>query len=126
MQYLLTQGNHSVSGKLFLAKRDEAIVAGAFILQSGKNMHYMFGAVDRHHASSRAGELVQWSVIESACEQGCVRYDLEGIDSDESSGVTAFKKKMGGKIITLPPSEIEVINRRGKLLLPMMQKKLGL
>lgn len=125
LRYLLTQGNDSVSGKLFLAKHDQIIVAGTFILQAGKNRHYMFGAVDRQHAAARAGELVQWSVIESGCEQGCIRYDLEGIDPDESSSVAAFKKKMGGDVVTLSPGEYAVIKRCGKLLLPVMQKKLG-
>lgn len=125
LRYLLIHGNQHVLGKLFLAKQNQAIVAGAFVLQLGKNIHYMFGAVDRQYASSRAGELIQWSVIEWACEQHCARYDLEGIDPDECSSVAAFKKKMGGEVITLSPTEIQVINKRGKLLLPLMKKKLG-
>ena len=124
LRYLFIQGNKDVSGTLFLAKQNQIIIAGAFVLQAGKNIHYMFGAMDRQYASSRAGELVQWSVIEWACKQQCVRYDLEGIDSDENSSVTAFKKKMGGEIVTLSPPEIKAMNMRGKLLLPIIRKKI--
>ena len=125
LRYLLTEGNDNVSGTLFLAKQGHAIVAGAFILQSGKNIHYMFGAMDRKYAGSRAGELIQWSVIEWACKQHCIRYDLEGIDSDENSSVATFKKKMGGSTITLPSAEITAVNMRGKLLLPIIRKRVG-
>lgn len=125
LHYLIEHGNNdAVCGRLFLAKYDNVIVSGAFILQSGKNIHYFFGAVDRRYSSLRAGELVQWFVIEWACEQGLVCYDLEGIDPDRIPSVAAFKKKMGGDVVALSPVEITAIKKIGKPFLPIIKRKL--
>lgn len=125
LHYLIEHGNDdTVRGRLFLAKYNHIIVSGAFILQSGRNIHYFFGAVDRKHSSLRAGELVQWSVIEWACQRGLVCYDLEGIDPNENSGVAAFKKKMGGDVVTLSPVEIIAIRKIGKPFLSIIKRKL--
>lgn len=125
LQYLLDRKSDcGVDAKLFLSKYDGKIAAGALILRAGKNIHYLCGAVDRHYAKQRAGEFVQWSVIEWACDNGYTRYDLEGIDLDENSSVAAFKRKMGGEIITLPTTQISNLNFRGKILSRLIQKKL--
>ncbi len=125
LQYLLDHGNAcGVDAKLFLAKYEGKIAAGAFILRAGKNIHYLCGAVDRQYAKQRAGEFVQWSVIEWACELGYARYDLEGIDVNENSSVAAFKRKMGGEVITLPSMQINNLNLRGKLLSTIMRKRM--
>lgn len=125
LQYLLDHGNESsVDAKLFLAKYDGKIAAGAFILRAGENIHYLCGAVDRQYAKQRAGEFVQWSVIEWACDHGYARYDLEGIDVNENPSVAAFKRKMGGEVITLPTMQISHLNLRGKILSTVIRKKL--
>lgn len=125
LQYLLDHGNEcGVDAKLFLAKYEGQIAAGAFILRAGKNIHYLSGAVDRQYAKQRAGEFVQWSVIEWACDHDFVRYDLEGIDANENSSVAAFKRKMGGEVITLPTMKVSHLNLRGKILSTIIRKKL--
>jgi hypothetical protein len=124
LQYLLDRGNESaVDAKLFLAKYEGEIAAGAFILRAGKNIHYLYGAVDRQYAKQRVGEFVQWSVIEWACNNSYARYDLEGIDIDKNPSVAAFKKKMGGEVITLPTMQIADLNLRGKILSTIIRKK---
>lgn len=125
LQYLLDHSDtNGVEAKLFLVKCEKKIVAGAFVLRAGKNVHYMFGAVDRKYAKQRAGEFVQWSVIEWACDHQCARYDLEGIDEIKNPGVAAFKKKMGGELITLQDPEIYSFDWKGKWLSSLIQKKL--
>ena len=116
LQYLIDYSDHkNVGAKLFLAKHENTIVAGAFILCSGKNVHYMWGAVDRKYAKLRAGEFIQWAVIEWACEHNYMLYDLEGIDEVKNPGVAAFKKKMGGEIISLSSSKVYEFNFKGRL-----------
>lgn len=85
-----------VSAHLFVARVPGGLGAGACILRCGRSVHYLWGASDRRHAKFRAGEAVQWAVIEWAIEQGCELYDLEGIDPVKNPGVYEFKKKMGG------------------------------
>lgn len=125
LQYLLEHSDENgVEAKLFLVKYDNKIAAGALIMRAGKNAHYMIGAVDRDFSKQRVGEFIQWKIIEWACEQNCMRYDLEGINTNEDSTVAAFKKKMGGEIIHLPNLQINYLNWRGKILSNLIRKKL--
>lgn len=116
---------NSVETKLFLAKIGSKVAAGAFIIRVGKNIHYMWGAVDRQYSKHRLGEFIQWSVIEWACEKNCTLYDLEGIDEVSNPGVAAFKKKMGGEIINLQNAQMNHFNLRGKILSRVFRKKLS-
>ncbi|MDB4303305.1 GNAT family N-acetyltransferase [Desulfosarcina sp.] len=99
--------------QLFLAKYEGRIGAGAFVARSGRHAHYFWGASDRELSRLRVGEAVQWAVIEWAHEQGCSRYDLEGIDPVNNPGVYAFKKKMGGDEVTLQGMRSYPLNWRG-------------
>lgn len=102
MECLLKNSNGmNVDMRLFLAKHEGRIGAGAFVARSGKHVHYLWGASDRELSRLRVGEAVQWAVIEWAATEGCIRYDLEGIDPINNPGVYAFKKKMGGDEIAL-------------------------
>lgn len=102
--------------RLFLAKFDGKIGAGAFVARSGKHAHYIWGAADRELSRLRVGEAVQWAVINWAVDNGCTRYDLEGIDPVNNPGVYAFKKKMGGEEISLKGIVSYPLGVRGNLL----------
>ncbi len=124
LSHLLNQSRAQVmEAKLFLVKHENQIGAGAFIMRVGQHVHYMFGGVDRAFSKQRVGEYVQWMVIEWAIAQGCVRYDLEGIDEVENASVAAFKKKLGGEIVALPAPEIKVFDWRGGLIRRAIAKK---
>lgn len=125
LQYLLDfNDKKNVEAKLFLVKIENEIAAGAFILRVGTHCHYMWGAVDRKYSKLRVGEFVQWSVIEWACENNCVLYDLEGIDEINNPGVAAFKKKMGGEIVTLQNTQVNHFNVRGKILSRFLRNRI--
>jgi len=126
LQYLFDHNSkNGTEAKLFLAKIEDEIAAGAFILRTGKNCHYMFGSVNRQYAKQRVGEFVQWSVIEWACQQGCSLYDLEGIDEIKNPGVTSFKKKMGGQEITLKNTHVYSFSYIAKILSKCILKKIS-
>lgn len=114
----LLRADHSgaVSAHLLVARNPGGLGAGACILRCGRSAHYLWGASDRKHAKFRAGEAVQWAVIEWAVEQGCDLYDLEGIDPVENPGVYEFKKKMGGVEVTLEGMNYRPLDWRGILL----------
>jgi hypothetical protein len=116
LQLLRGGVDQGVGAKLFLAKYEGKICAGALVLYSGKNLHYLWGGVDRHYAKERAGEFIQWSVIEWACDNGFELYDLEGIDEANNPGVAAFKKKMGGEVVGLLGRRVYPLNWCGKML----------
>lgn len=118
LRYLLQHptSNHA-EALLFIAKVKEKVCAGACILRSGNNLHYMWGGVDRNYPKDRVGELLHWAVIERACDHGYALYDLEGIHkTNRPDGVAAFKKKMGGTIIGLTGKQFFPLSYSGKLL----------
>jgi peptidoglycan pentaglycine glycine transferase (the first glycine) len=116
MEELLRQAGGDVEARLFLAHFEGAMSAGAFVIRCGRSLHYIWGAIDRSMAQVRAGEAVQWAAIEWAIAQGCTRYDLEGIDPEENLGTYAFKKKMGGREVTLYGKQYYPLSANGRLM----------
>lgn len=92
-------------------------------MRAGKHLHYLWGAVDRAHARARAGEALQWAVIEWGLAQGCTRYDLEGIDPVNNPGTYQFKKKMGGTQIQLQQQLERPLDWRGSVVLQALRVK---
>ncbi|MCK4814459.1 GNAT family N-acetyltransferase [bacterium] len=108
--------NKQQATALFLARYEGEIAAGAMVARSGKHVHYLWGMTNRKFSKQRAGEAVQWSVIQWAVAQGCTRYDLEGIDPVNNLGTYQFKKKMGGKVVVLKGKNIYPLSYSGKLI----------
>lgn len=113
---LQNSGDEDVEMRLFLAKFEGKIGAGAFVARSGKHAHYLWGAANRDLSPQRVGEAVQWAVMEWAVAKGCTRYDLEGIDPLKNPGVYKFKKKMGGEEVALKGMVSYPLGLRGRLL----------
>lgn len=99
----LLQGSFSdeVEARLFLARYEGQVAAGALVIRCGRSLHYFWGATDRSFSKQRPGEAVQWGVISWAIDHGITCYDLEGINPANYSGVSAFKRKMGGVEVDL-------------------------
>lgn len=116
MEDLLAKTDGPVEARLFLARFNGAITAGAFIFRCGRSLHYFWGATDRARARVRSAEAVQWAAIEWGIAQGCTRYDLEGIDPVGNPGTYEFKKKMGGHEMTLVGKRYYPVGIRGRLL----------
>jgi hypothetical protein len=116
MSQLLKNEQQAVESNLFIARYEGQLCGGAFILRSGENVHYLWGATDRQFARLSIGEALQWEVIEWALNQNCKKYDLEGIDEKKNSGTYHFKKKLGGEVVALPSVQFEILNKRIKML----------
>lgn len=103
MLKLLERYTHShIEAQLFIARYQQTICAGAFIMRCGKHIHYLWGASDRRFANQQASQALHWHVMEWALEKNCTLYDLEGINIKKNFGTFAFKKKLGGEIVALP------------------------
>ena len=116
MKLLETQHNAPVKAMLFITRVTGAIAAGAMIITCGRHVHYMWGGMDRQYAKCRVGEAVQWSVMEWACDNNYILYDLEGIDSINNPGVADFKRKMGGDEIRLYGMQKYPVSFPGRLI----------
>ena len=101
--------------RLFVARFDGNLAAGAMVLRCGRSLHYFWGATDRRFSKQRPSEAVQWGIIEWAVENGLETYDLEGIDPENNMGTYQFKMKMGGKEIDLPGKCAYPLNSTGRI-----------
>jgi len=114
MRSLLERRSESVEARLFVARHQEKIAGGAFVIRCGRSLHYFWGATDRAAGSITAGEALQWAAIEWGIAAGCVRYDVEGLDPDNNPGTYNFKKKLGGREVRLPGKQFFPLNARGR------------
>lgn len=113
---LIANSTPDADARLFVARRSGSTLAGALVLRVGRSWHYFWGGTNRRAGDFRAGEAVQWAIIETAIAKGGVRYDLEGIDDEKNAGTAAFKRKMGGVEVTLPGHEAHALGLRGRAL----------
>ncbi|MEZ5815607.1 MAG: GNAT family N-acetyltransferase [Hyphomicrobiaceae bacterium] len=110
----------TAEAKLFVAKVDGVIAAGAMIARCGQSIHYMGGSSDRHYSNLRLAEVIHWKAMDWAVKRNCRLYDLEGIDPVGNPGVYAFKKRLGGDEVELEGSQLAGLSTLGKLSSPLV------
>ncbi len=88
--------------KIFLAKRDNKIIAGSINLFWNKTAIYSHGASDYNYRNLMAPYLLQWEAIKQAKVDGFQYYDFFGIDERKWPGVTRFKNGFNGQEISYP------------------------
>lgn len=100
---------------LYVGEVDGVIAGGALLARCGSHLHYFWGASDRRFSKYRVSEAVQWQIIQDGVASGMTRYDLEGIDPIGNPGVYDFKRKMGGRVVTLQGMEATPLSWTGRL-----------
>lgn len=88
--------------KLFLAEKDEKIIAGAIVNFFGKRATYLHGASSAEHKNLMAPYLLHWEIARYAKKNGFKEYDFWGISEKKYPGVTRFKLGFGGEKIIYP------------------------
>ncbi len=90
-------------------------VAGLLGVLWGLQGMYYYGASSYAERAIMAPYLLQWEAMRHCKAQGCQTYDLLGIAppgapmSHPWSGISAFKEKFGGTVVTYPPEEQVVL-----------------
>jgi hypothetical protein len=97
----LAADSEHVKTAQFISLKDGKLGSGLFVICVGRNIHQIWGGTNRDLRQERVGEACQWATIEWAVALGCTRYDLEGIDPINNPSVYEFKKRLGGKEVTL-------------------------
>jgi len=99
---------------IYTATKDDRPLASAIIVHHGETAIYYYGASSNSQRELMAPYLVQWTAICDAKKAGLKNYDFLGIAPEGASknhpwaGVTTFKKKFGGEIVSYPKA-IDVI-----------------
>ena len=93
----------------FIAEKDNKPLAASLCTFYGDTATYYYGASDYEFRNLMAPYAVQWSAIRAAKERGFKYYDFlgitpEGVDRHPLAGVTSFKKKFGGRVVSYPKS----------------------
>lgn len=108
-----------------------APVAGLLGVIHGETGIYYYGASDYAHRALMAPYLLQWEAIRRCREAGCTRYDLLGVappgaDADHPwKGITGFKEKFGGTVVTYPSERRLTFRPLLRGLLAMKRRMFG-
>lgn len=122
LQYLEKQD----IGGLFIAKRENEVIATGIFLFYKKTALYYYGASSSDNAKRKymASYLLQWRAIEEAKNCGCEVFDFLGIaDPNELdsplAGVTDFKLKLTDESREWQKSQILILKKSTYLILQM-------
>ncbi len=106
-------GDHQLF--LVIARNEQTVLAINLILGYGHEAYYLFAASSNEQRELKPAYLAQWASLKESKRRGYTRYNFGGIsaaDSDPSwAGLTAFKKKFGGAIVTHSPFYDQVYKR---------------
>lgn len=93
--------NGECKSKIFLARLNDKVIAGAVIIFFNDTATYLYAASLSGYGKFNAPSLILWHAILCAKRSGCLKFDLWGTSSEkkEWAGVTAFKKSFGGSAI---------------------------
>lgn len=122
----------NLSGSFILmAYEDREPIAGLIGVTWNGTGFYYYGASDYEHRAMMAPYLLQWEAMKHCKQQGCTNYDLLGIAPPGSninhpwSGITSFKEKFGGTVVTYPPEQQVVLRPWTSFALQMKRKVFG-
>jgi len=130
---------------------DTTPVAGLLGVIWGSKAYYYYGASDYEHRALMAPYALQWAAMRHCKAAGCTSYDLLGIappavaeasPSAEATGdklasrpdappdhpwrgVSGFKEKFGGQVVTYPPEQQVILRPMANRLLKIKRKLLG-
>ncbi len=105
-------------------------VAGLIGAIWGKTGIYYYGASDHEYRNLMAPYLLQWRAMQFCKAQGCTQYDLFGVAPEGAiehpwAGVSEFKAKFGGTMMSYAPEQQIVLRPMAKTLLGIKRKILG-
>ncbi len=97
-----SSSDSAVRAVLYVARYGGAPIAAAIMIEHGKTVTYLHGAMDREHRALMAPHLLHWTLMQQYKQRGYAWYDFWGIDADQYPGVTRFKLGFGARTIEYP------------------------
>ena len=114
--------------QLLLAKHEGKVISGVLNAVWNGTMFYYYGASSYGDRHLMAPYLLQWEAMRRAKAEGCHTYDLLGImpvdapENDPWKGITDFKRKFGGTLVTYPREQVCVLRPVLKKLIELKRK----
>ena len=101
--------SRSGHGDLYLARHDDQVVAGAFVVRYGTTAWYRDGGSCRDRPDLMASRLLQWRVIRDLAATGVTRYDLGHVPPPSEPdapgrGVLTFKSAFARDVAEYMPA----------------------
>jgi FemAB-related protein (PEP-CTERM system-associated) len=87
--------------QLLLAEHAGEVIAAMIFLGTGRTLRYAYGASDERYLQLGPNNLLLWTAIERACEQGYRALDL-GRTALDNEGLMQFKRGWGAEQVPLP------------------------
>jgi len=106
-------------------------IAGLLGTLWGSTAVYYYGASSYEYRALMAPYLLQWEAMRYCKRSGCTSYDLLGIAPPNAAethpwrGVSGFKEKFGGTVVTYPPERVITLRPLATKLLGWKRKILG-
>ena len=119
---LLWNSLPSENKMILFAKKNKAILAGAFLMFYDNKAYYYEAASSKQNRELLAPYLVVWEAIKLSKEKGYKEFDFEGIidprikATKKWAGFTHFKRGFGGKEVTYLGSFVKYYNPIVKLI----------
>ena len=82
---------------LFLTGKNGTVSCGAICTALGRTGVYLFGACNDQGLTTNGSYLIQWKIIQWLKQQGCLHYNLNGINPEKNPGTYHFKAGVAGK-----------------------------
>ncbi len=106
-------------------------IAGLLGVIHGLTGIYYYGASSYEHRALMAPFLLQWEAMKLCRARGARFYDLLGVAPEDAgpehpwSGISAFKAKFGGQVVTYPPEQQIVLRPLVNTLLRLKRSIMG-
>lgn len=116
---------------VLMAKYQGKPVSGLIGVEWHGTAFYYYGASSYEHRNLMAPYLLQWEAMRRAKERGCARYDVLGISPENAGaddawrGISDFKRKFGGTVMSYPPERMIILKPLVKAALDMKRRILG-
>ena len=116
---------------LAYALNEEKAIGGLLGVVYDSEGIYYYGASSYAHRALMAPYVLQWEALRHCKAHGCLSYDRLGVAPSDAgpdhpwAGITAFKEKLGGEIVTYPPEQQIVLRPIAQKMLTMKRALIG-
>lgn len=112
---------------VYLARKDDRLLAGAVMLFFGARLIYLYGGTRAEAKDLKPGYLLHWRAIEDAQQRGCTTYDMWGVPveprpNERGYGYYVFKSRFNGRMVRFIGLYDLPVNRAATLTIRLAER----